>query len=89
MKEYLVFTGILAVLAGATAFYCDTQMRMEVNEKLPPDKRFHWWRQTGSTMMQYRRKYRELYPTSRVPLIWRCSVAIAVVGFVLWCALWR
>jgi hypothetical protein len=89
MNQYVGIVGTVAILAGALAAYCDIAMRAGVNERLPQDMRFYWWRANFSTMRQCRRKYRESFPGSIMPSIWRLSLLLAVAGFVLFVKLSR
>ena len=89
MNQYVGIVGTVAILASVVAAYCDITMRAEVNERLPPDMRVYWWRANFSTIKHCRRKFRELFPRSVMPLVWRLSVLLAVVGYVLFVVLSR
>ncbi len=72
---------ILSILVTNSA---SIVMKLQVNEKLPPEERFSWW---NRDFWKVARKYQEFYPDSYLPLIDKCSfwlcVALAAV-FIVW-----
>ncbi len=50
-------------------------MKLQVNEKLPPEERFSWW---NRDFWKVARKYGELYPDSYLPLIDKCSFCLCL-----------
>ena len=48
----------------------DVVMKLELNDKLPPEERFSWW---SRSYWKVERKYKDLNPDSYLPLIARLS----------------
>jgi hypothetical protein len=83
MNEYAPLALSLVILSGGIALYCDTAIRMEVNEQLPQPSRFYWWRLNYSTRGQIYQKHREFYPNSVLPLVSRSALGLAIVGWAI------
>ena len=83
MTFLVAITGSIFAVGIAVALYCQTAIRMDVNERLPQDQRFYWSRQTPTTIRQLYRKYREFFPASRLPVISVCALCLALISLVL------
>jgi hypothetical protein len=83
MKEYGPFVLAVVILLGALALYCQTAIRMEVNERLPQGNRFHWWHMNYSASKQLYQKHREFYPKSLLRLISGAALGLAIVGWAI------
>jgi hypothetical protein len=84
MKEAVAIVASLTIASAAIGIYCDTAARMDVNQTLPQEQRLYWWSQTFSTRKRIYRKYRELFPASRLPLIGQCAMWIALICYLCW-----
>ena len=66
------------VLAGLLTNAAWLLIKIRVNQRLPDQERFSYWKRDYSSVA---RKYRELYPDSRLPAIARSIFAIFLILF--------
>jgi hypothetical protein len=75
-----IFWSILILLAVVTK-YSAIAMKIQVNHRLPLGERFSWWNRDAGKVV---RKYRELYPDSRLPSIGQWTFWLFLAMLVGW-----
>jgi hypothetical protein len=79
--SFMTIFWVILILSAVVSNIASIFMKLEVNDKLPPEEQFSWWNRDGREVA---RRYKELHPDGYLPPVARWSFWLFLAMFVAW-----